>query len=148
MGWLPLYFGPPRRCCGDGIQVGQDLVRYFPEMAAAAVRLPDRDYVLDGELVIPRKRGFSFDGLLQRIHPAESRIRRLAAETPASFVAFDLLARNGIDLGGMKLIDRRRELEAFAKEGFAKSSTFGCRRRAPNWQTRSDGSGPWAAPTA
>ena len=103
---------------------GQDLVRYFPEMAAAAVRLPDRDYVLDGEPVIPRKRGFSFDGQLQRIHPAESRIRRLAAETPASFVAFDLLARNGIDLGGMKLIDRRRELEAFAKEGFANSSTF------------------------
>ena len=53
---------------------GQALARYFPEIAAAAVTLPERDYVLDGELVIPTARGFSFGDLLQRIHPAESRI--------------------------------------------------------------------------
>jgi ATP-dependent DNA ligase len=103
---------------------GQDLARYFPEIAAAAVTLPERDYVLDGELVIPTKRGFSFDGLLQRIHPAEIRIRRLAVETPALFVAFDLLMRNGSDLAGMKLSDRRPELEDFAKKCFAPNSTF------------------------
>ena len=62
---------------------GQDLARYFPEIAAAAVALRETDYVLDGELVIPTANGLSFDDLLQRIHPAESRIKRLAAETPA-----------------------------------------------------------------
>ena len=103
---------------------GQDLARYFPEIADAAVTLPERDYVLDGELVISTKRGFSFDSLLQRIHPAESRIRRLAVETPALFVAFDLLMRNGTDLAGMMLSERRRELEDFARKCFAQSSTF------------------------
>ena len=103
---------------------GQDLARYFPEIADAAVTLPERDYVLDGELVISTKRGFSFECLLQRIHPAKSRIRRLAVETPALFVAFDLLMRNGSDLAGMKLSDRRRELEDFAKKCFAPNSTF------------------------
>jgi hypothetical protein len=82
---------------------GQDLARYFPEIAAAAVALRETDYVLDGELVIPTADGLSFDDLLQRIHPAESRIKRLAAETPALFIAFDLLMRDGIDLAGMKL---------------------------------------------
>ena len=103
---------------------GQDLGRYFPEIAAAAVTLPERDYILDGELVIPTARGFSFGDLLQRIHPAESRIRRLAVETPALFIAFDLLMRNRNDLAGMKLIDRRRELEDFAKKCFAQNPTF------------------------
>ena len=88
------------------------------------VTLPESDYVLDGELVIPAKPGFSFDDLLQRIHPAESRIRRLAVETPALFIAFDLLVRNGIDLAGMKLSDRRRELEDFANKCFAQNPTF------------------------
>jgi ATP-dependent DNA ligase len=103
---------------------GQDLARYFPEIAAAAVTLPERDYILDGEIVIPTPRGFSFDDLLQRIHPAESRIQRLAAETPALFIAFDLLMRNGTDLAGMKFGDRRRELENFAKKCFAQSPNF------------------------
>ena len=103
---------------------GQDLARYFPEIAASAVALPERDYVLDGELVIPTKRGFSFDDLLQRIHPAESRIQRLSVETPALFIAFDLLRRNATDLAGMKLRDRRRKLEDFAKKCFAQNPTF------------------------
>src|SRR4029077_11959571 len=103
---------------------GQDLGRYFPEITAAAVTLPERDYVLDGELVILAKRGFSFDDLLQRIHPAESRIRRLSVETPALYIAFDLLVRNGIDLTGMELSERRHKLEDFAKKCFAQSSTF------------------------
>ncbi len=103
---------------------GQDLARYFPEIIAAALTLPERDYVLDGELVIPTTRGFSFDDLLQRIHPAESRIRRLAVQTPSVFIAFDLLMRNGIDLAGRKLSDRRRELEDFAKKCFARNPTF------------------------
>ena len=103
---------------------GRDLVRYFPEIVTAALKLPERSYVLDGELVIPNKRGFSFDDLLQRIHPAESRVIRLAAETPALFVAFDLLARGGVNLRGLKLDDRRHKLEGFAKECFAHGRTF------------------------
>jgi ATP-dependent DNA ligase len=103
---------------------GQDLARYFPEIAAAAVAFPERAYVLDGELVIPIAGRFSFDDLLQRIHPAESRIRRLAVETPALFVAFDLLMRHGTNLTDKKLSDRRRALEDFAKKCFAQNPTF------------------------
>src|SRR5436305_2087066 len=68
--------------------------RYFPELLEPLLAsLPNR-CVVDGEIVVPAAddRGLDFDALLQRIHPAESRVRRLAAETPASFVAFDLLA--------------------------------------------------------
>src|ERR1700733_437989 len=72
---------------------GQDLRRYFPEVAEAALRLPELQFILDGELVIQRGKEFSFDALLQRIHPAASRINRLATETPAQFIAFDLLKR-------------------------------------------------------
>jgi ATP-dependent DNA ligase len=103
---------------------GRDLGRYFPEIDAAAVMLPERDYILDGEIVVPTARGSSFDDLLQRIHPAESRIQRLAVETPALFIAFDLLMRNGRDLAGMTLSGRRRELESFAKKCFAKNPNF------------------------
>ena len=66
---------------------GRPLDRYFPEL-----RFPPGKYVVDGELVILGEGGKQeFDTLLQRIHPAESRVRRLAEETPARFVAFDLL---------------------------------------------------------
>jgi ATP-dependent DNA ligase len=77
---------------------GQDLSRYFPEVAASAISFPETDFILDGELVIQLGDEFSFDALLQRIHPAASRIVRLAAETPAQFLAFDILKRRGIDL--------------------------------------------------
>ena len=103
---------------------GQDLARYFPEIKAAAGKLPEGDYILDGEIVVPTARGSSFDDLLQRIHPAQSRIKRLAVETPALFIAFDLLMRNGTALAGMKLSDRRRELERFAKKCFAQNPNF------------------------
>src|SRR6478672_3715947 len=69
---------------------GQPLDRYFPELVAAFLALPVKSFVLDGEIVIENG-GLDFDALLQRIHPAPSRIRKLAAETPASFHAFDLL---------------------------------------------------------
>ena len=125
MGWLSLSVGPFPKCAvAMQSKSGQDLRRYFPEIAAAAITLPERDYVLDGELVIPTAGGYSFDKLLQRIHPAESRIRRLAVETSALFVAFDLLRRNGSDLAVMKLNDRRGELEDFAKKVLRAQSNF------------------------
>ncbi len=90
---------------------GQPLERYFPEMLAPLLAsLPD-GAVVDGELVVAGPRALDFDALLQRIHPAASRIARLAQETPASFVVFDLLAEGGSDLRALPFGERRRRLE-------------------------------------
>src|SRR5256885_8822601 len=70
---------------------GQPLGRYFPELVQAFAQLAPKQFVLDGEIVIIRDGALSFDDLLLRIHPAESRIRKLSNETPASFLAFDIL---------------------------------------------------------
>ncbi len=87
------------------------LTRYFPELVdSLAAALPAR-CVLDGEIVIAGSGGLDFEALLQRIHPAESRIKRLAAETPASFVAFDLLAEGDENLCGRPFAERRSRLE-------------------------------------
>ena len=97
---------------------GQDLTRYFPEVAQAAERLSERRFLLDGELVVPSGQQFSFDALLQRIHPAASRIKRLSEETPALFLAFDLLRRDATDLVPLNLPTRRHELKVFAARCF------------------------------
>jgi ATP-dependent DNA ligase len=87
------------------------LDRYFPELPPALkAALPDR-CVLDGEVVIVGPHGLDFDSLLLRIHPAASRVNMLAAETPASFVAWDLLAFDDRDLRGVPLGERRQLLE-------------------------------------
>jgi ATP-dependent DNA ligase len=75
--------------------------------------------VLDGEIVVPADGTFSFDALLQRIHPAQSRISRLARETPALLIAFDLLLAGGKSLIELHLEERRRKLEAFAGKYFS-----------------------------
>jgi ATP-dependent DNA ligase len=102
-------------------KAGQDLGRYFPEVIEAAARLPERRFLLDGELVVPVGDRFSFDALLQRIHPAASRIGRLSRETPALFLAFDLLQRGTADLTASLLPARRRELESLAAGAFAQT---------------------------
>ena len=87
--------------------------RYFPELLPVlADALPDR-CVVDGEIVVPQAegRGLDFDALQQRIHPAESRVRMLAEQTPASFVVFDLLALGDDDLMGAPFSTRRTKLE-------------------------------------
>jgi ATP-dependent DNA ligase len=94
---------------------GQSLTRYFPELVNAVRTVKATTFVLDGEIVVPIGGTFSFDALLQRIHPAQSRVQKLAAETPALLIAFDLLA--GADnrpLIERPLQERRPELEAFA----------------------------------
>ena len=101
---------------GDTIAIqskaGQPLTRYFPEVAEAFLALPQKKFVIDGEIVIPVGGRLSFDDLLLRIHPAESRVRKLAAETPAQHFAFDLLYWKKSFVG--KPIEQRREqLEAF-----------------------------------
>jgi ATP-dependent DNA ligase len=87
------------------------LGRYFPELEAGLREIIPPDIVLDGEVVIAGPNGLDFDALLQRIHPALSRIRMLARDTPSSFIAFDLLAANGSDLMSTPQAERRQQLE-------------------------------------
>jgi ATP-dependent DNA ligase len=113
---------------GDAVimlsKAGQDLTRYFPEVVSAAETLPEKSFVLDGEIVVTAAEAFSFDHLLQRIHPAASRVKRLAVETPAVFLAFDLLKRGKTRLATTPLTERRRQLEDFAIHSFAPGSVF------------------------
>jgi ATP-dependent DNA ligase len=96
-------------------KAGQPLARYFPEVVEAVRSVGAPRFVLDGELVIPIDGELSFDDLLQRIHPAESRVRKLAQETPALYVVFDLLAdEKGKSLLTLPLAERRALLEKFA----------------------------------
>src|SRR5437899_696108 len=101
---------------------GQPLARYFPEVVANILALKPPRFVLDGEIVIPVGKDFSFDDLLQRIHPAESRVRKLAKELPATLIVFDLLVdEKGRLLTGEPLSSRRDRLEAFASKHFPKN---------------------------
>ncbi|HET7582004.1 MAG TPA: ATP-dependent DNA ligase, partial [Candidatus Limnocylindria bacterium] len=90
------------------------LDRYFPELLdpLREVGGPDARFVLDGEIVIARDGALQFESLLLRIHPAASRVKMLAEETPSSFVAFDCLATDSADLRDAPLDDRRAALEA------------------------------------
>ena len=98
---------------------GQPLGRYFPEIVEALRGLKAKTFVLDGELVVPDGENLSFDSLLQRIHPAESRIEKLAKETPAEFVVFDMLVNDGnVSLVQKTLPERRKNLEKFAAKYF------------------------------
>jgi len=101
---------------GDEVELrsksGQPLARYFPEVVDALRAHPWRRFALDGELLILRDGRLSFDDLLQRIHPAESRVRRLSKETPATFMLFDLLVdEKGTSWLERPLSERRRRLE-------------------------------------
>ncbi len=101
---------------------GQPLARYFPELVAAALELKATRFVLDGEIVVPIDGRLSFDQLLQRIHPAESRIKKLAAERPAMLIVFDLLVDDrGKRLTEQVLADRRTQLERFARRYLARN---------------------------
>ena len=109
---------------GDAIalqsKAGEPLERYFPEMVEAVRDLKAKQFVLDGEIVIPKGKSLSFDDLLMRIHPADSRVRKLAAETPALLIVFDLLVDDkGASLVGLPLEERRKRLEAFAAKFLA-----------------------------
>lgn len=90
------------------------LGRYFPEVLAMVAATPVRRWVADGELLVVTPEGLAFDALLQRIHPAESRVRLLAGEWPATLVLFDVLAVDDHDLRGLADDDRREALELLA----------------------------------
>jgi ATP-dependent DNA ligase len=101
-------------CDTDGVRMmsrhRRPFTRYFPELAEAFEALADDDVTLDGEIMIETDQGFDFAALLSRLHPAESRVRRLSADIPARFVAFDLAWRGGRDLRKMAFVDRRDQL--------------------------------------
>jgi ATP-dependent DNA ligase len=103
---------------GDDVDLraksGKPLARYFPEMVAFLRSLPATRFVLDGELVVPQGDSLSFDALQMRLHPAESRIRKLSRETPSLLVLFDMLVTpDGESLVDNPLTGRRQALEAF-----------------------------------
>ena len=89
---------------------GRPLLRYFPELRVLGDLLPPRS-ALDGEIVIERDGALDFDAMQTRLHPAESRVRKLSAEIPARFIAFDVLLWKGKELWQLPLAKRRRELE-------------------------------------
>ena len=118
--------------------------RYFPELVPPlAAQIPER-CVLDGEIVIVGEQGLDFEALLLRIHPAESRVKLLASQSPASYVAWDLLALGDEDLSGAPLSERRERLErvlADAKAPVHLSPVTRDRAVALDWFSRFEGAG-------
>jgi ATP-dependent DNA ligase len=103
---------------------GESLTRYFPDVVAALQETMVRAFVTDGELLVATETQSDFDALLQRIHPAASRVERLARETPSSYVLFDLLVENATPLYQKVLRVRRQRLEAFVERNFAEHATI------------------------
>jgi ATP-dependent DNA ligase len=96
-------------------KAGQPLARYFPDIVNALGQLSAQCFVVDGELVVPVRGAFSFDELQLRLHPAASRVQRLAKLHPAMFIIFDLLAEDGQSYLKRPLRERRMLLERFAR---------------------------------
>jgi ATP-dependent DNA ligase len=122
---------------------GKPLARYFPEVVEMLRDLAAQQFLLDGELIIPVGDALSFDALQLRLHPAESRVRKLAAQTPAELMAFDLLELGGKSLLDLPLSERREKLEQFFLENHAErlqlSPMTGDREVALAWLQRSGG---------
>jgi ATP-dependent DNA ligase len=115
------------------------LLRYFPELQPLGDLLPPRS-ALDGEIVIERSGVLDFDAMQTRLHPAESRVRKLAAEIPALFLAFDILVWDGEELWQRPLTERRQELERLATS-FTLSPATGDRDAALGWLDRFETAG-------
>ena len=119
---------------------GKSLARFFPEVLGSLRAIPVQQFVLDGELVIPVDGNHSFDALQMRLHPAESRIRRLARETPAALIAFDCLLRKPRQsLLERTFAERRTELETFLAhdhEGISLTPFTHDLRKARSWLRR------------
>jgi ATP-dependent DNA ligase len=133
----------------DGAEVtltsksGKPLARYFPEVVDTLSRLKANQFLLDGELIIPVRDALSFEALQLRLHPAESRVRRLSKETPAELMVFDLLELDGKSLVARPLTERRELLEKFFRKnavpGLDLSPVTREREVALDWLERSGG---------
>lgn len=104
---------------GDAVELmsksGKSLARFFPEITQLLAQTKSKDFVIDGELILPVGEILSFEALQARLHPAESRIRKLAKETPAELMLFDCLSLGAKDLIDAPLADRRTAIEAFVE---------------------------------
>jgi ATP-dependent DNA ligase len=122
---------------------GKPLARYFPDVVEMLGKLKSTQFLLDGELIIPIGNALSFDALQLRLHPAESRVRKLAKESPAELMAFDLLEEDGKSLATSPLSERREKLDAFfrknAAPGLHLSPMTRDRDAAVRWLERSGG---------
>jgi ATP-dependent DNA ligase len=118
---------------------GRPLLRYFPELAPLGKLLPPHS-ALDGEIVIAQKGQLDFDAMQMRLHPAESRVRKLAAEIPSVFIAFDVLLWKGERLHELPLEQRRKELERKAKR-FTLSPYTREKEGAERWLDRLEAAG-------
>lgn len=113
---------------------GQPLARYFPDIADALSRLPAKKFVLDGELVIDVGGRFSFDELQLRLHPAASRVKKLAAAHPATFILFDLLENEvGKSLLNIPLRERRPALGKFAAKNLQSADAIKLSPATTSW---------------
>src|SRR5205085_748135 len=132
---------------GDRVEIvsksGKPLGRFFPEVVAMLAGLKARDFLLDGELILPVDNILSFDALQARLHPAASRIAKLARETPAQLMLFDLLGLDGANWLDRPLAARRAALEHFHREqaapGLLLSPCTLDRDQALAWLARSGG---------
>lgn len=142
-GWLyePKWDG--FRCIvvrsGDTVMLqskaGKSLTRYFPELVEACQKLPAKTFILDTEIVIWTKNTASFNALLQRIHPAQSRIIKLSEDTPAVFMVFDLLVdEKGRDLLNLPLSRRKEKLEHFFSTYLRQQKTFRLSQTTTNFK--------------
>jgi ATP-dependent DNA ligase len=133
---------------GDEVEIGsrheRPMTRYFPEVVDAVRRNFPPRAVIDGEIVIAGDGGLDFWALQQRIHPANSRVTMLAGQTPASFIAFDLLALGDDDLTGVPFADRRAALESALADAVAPIHVTPLTRDervAQRWFERFEGAG-------
>ncbi|MEO6256141.1 MAG: ATP-dependent DNA ligase, partial [Sphingomicrobium sp.] len=132
---------------GDKVELtsksGKPLGRYFPEVVAMIASLKPQRFLLDGELIIPLGDALSFEALQMRLHPAESRVRKLSIETPAELMLFDLLSLGAKSLAAEPLAKRRRALEQFhaaqRAPGLLLSPATDHRDTALGWLERSGG---------
>jgi ATP-dependent DNA ligase len=132
---------------GDRVEMisrsGKPLGRYFPEVLEILGKTKERHFVVDGELILPLADRLDFEALQMRLHPAESRIRKLAKETPAQIMLFDVLAIDATGFDERPLVDRRKALEAFHKanavDGLLLSPATTERGIALGWLKRSGG---------
>jgi ATP-dependent DNA ligase len=122
---------------------GKPLARYFPEVVEILGRTKEKKFVVDGELILPVADRLDFEALQMRLHPAESRIRKLAKETPAQLMLFDVLEIGSKSFGDRALVDRRKALKAIHKvnavEGLLLSPATTDRSVALGWLNRSGG---------
>jgi ATP-dependent DNA ligase len=133
---------------GDSVEIqsrhGRPFARYYPELVEAIRALPCQEMVLDGEIVVIRDGRFDFEALMLRSHPAASRVATLSAQSPATFIAFDVLAADGEDFRDVPFEARRaclrQLLDGHADRVVATPATAD-RSRAVEWLERYTGNG-------